>query len=96
MLLKLTDLGQMKHLGLKFTNFGQEAEVEANDLGFRARRLACYPEQFPRLLCLASWLNPTLCNTVDCSLPGSSVHGDSPGKNSGVGCHALLQRIFTT
>ena len=24
------------------------------------------------------------------SLPGSSVHGDSPGKNTGVGCHALL------
>ena len=28
------------------------------------------------------------------SLSGSSVHGDSPGKNIGVGCHALLQRIF--
>ena len=34
----------------------------------------------------------TLCDTMDCSLPGSSVHGDSPGKNSGMGCHALLQR----
>ena len=33
---------------------------------------------------------------MDCSLPGSSVHGDSPGKNSGVGCCALLQRIFPT
>ena len=31
-----------------------------------------------------------------CSLPGSSVHGDSPGKNTGVGCHALLQGIFPT
>ena len=30
---------------------------------------------------------------MDCSLPGSSVHGDSPGKN-GVGCCALLQGIF--
>ena len=29
-------------------------------------------------------------------LPGSSVHGDSPGKNIGVGCHSLLQRIFPT
>ena len=29
-----------------------------------------------------------------CSLPGSSVHGDSPDKNTGVGCHALLQEIF--
>ena len=25
-----------------------------------------------------------------CSLSGSSVHGDSPDKNTGVGCHALL------
>jgi len=33
---------------------------------------------------------------MDCSLPGSSVHGDSPGKNIGVGCHALLQRVFPT
>jgi len=31
---------------------------------------------------------------MDCSPPGFSVHGDSPGKNSGVGCHALLQGIF--
>ena len=30
------------------------------------------------------------------SLPGSSVHGDSLGKNIGVGCHALLQGIFPT
>ena len=39
---------------------------------------------------------PTLCDAVDCSPPGSSVHGDSPGKNTGVGCHALLQGIFPT
>ena len=37
---------------------------------------------------------PTLFNLMDCSPPGSSVHGDSPGKNTRVGCHALLQRIF--
>ena len=39
---------------------------------------------------------PTLCDPMDCSPPGSSVHGDSPGKNTGVGCHALLQGIFPT
>ena len=38
----------------------------------------------------------TLCEPMDCSLPGSSVHGDSPGKNTGVGCHALLQGFFPT
>ena len=31
---------------------------------------------------------------MDCSPPGSSVHGDSPGKNTDVGCHALLWGIF--
>ena len=30
------------------------------------------------------------------SPPSSSVHGDSPGNNTGVGCHALLQEIFQT
>ena len=34
---------------------------------------------------------PTLCDPMDCSLPSSSACGDSPGKNTGVGCYALLQ-----
>ena len=33
----------------------------------------------------------TLCDPIDYSLPRSSVHGDSPGKSTGVGCHVLLQ-----
>ena len=33
---------------------------------------------------------------MDCNPPGSSVHGDSPGKNTGVGCHFLLLGIFPT
>ena len=37
----------------------------------------------------------TLCNPTNCSLPGSSAHEiDSLGKNTGVGCCALLQGIF--
>ena len=35
-----------------------------------------------------------LCHPVDCSPPGSSVHGDSPGKNTGVGCHASSGESF--
>ena len=27
---------------------------------------------------------------------GSSVHGDSPGQNTGISCHAFLQGIFPT
>ena len=35
-----------------------------------------------------------LCDTMGYSPPGFSVHGDSPGKNTGVGCHSLLQGNF--
>ena len=38
----------------------------------------------------------TLCYPMDCSCPGSSFHGIFPGKNTGVGCHFLLQDIFLT
>ena len=34
---------------------------------------------------------PTLCNTMECNLAVSSVHGDSPGKNTEGACHFLLQ-----
>ena len=43
------------------------------------------------LSCASSLSHVRLCDLMDCSPPGSSVHGDSPGKNTGVGCHALLQ-----
>ena len=38
----------------------------------------------------------TLCAPMDCSLPGSFIQWDSPGKNTGVDCHFLLQGIFST
>ena len=46
------------------------------------------------VLHLVAQLHLTLCDPMDCSQPGFSVHGNSPGKNTGVGCHALLQGIF--
>ena len=39
------------------------------------------------------------CDPMDCSPPGlqpSSVHGDSPGKSTRVGCHIFFHRIFPT
>ena len=40
---------------------------------------------------------PTLCDPVGCSPPTRPLcPWDSPGKNTGVGCHALLQGIFPT
>ena len=51
-------------------------------------------------ICAVLWvvaqLCPILCDSMDDSPPGSSVHQDSPGKSTGVGCHALLQGIFPT
>ena len=57
----------------------------------------------------SSWTHSTYCavlsrsvmsdsvtQCMDCSLAGYSVHGDSPGKNTGMVCHALLQGIFPT
>ena len=50
-------------------------------------------------------LRPTLCDPMDCSLPGSSVHGilqesqwriNLNGKNTGVGSCLLLQGLFPT
>ena len=38
----------------------------------------------------------TLCNPMDISPSGSSDHGDSPGKNTRVDCHAFLPGIFPT
>ena len=38
----------------------------------------------------------TLCDPMDCSPSGSSVHGDSPGKNTQVVCHFLLKGIVPT
>ena len=49
------------------------------------------------LVCLITQLCLTLCDPMDCSPPGSSreiLHGNFPGKNTGEGCHALLQGIF--
>ena len=46
---------------------------------------------FLSVLCLVTEPSPTLCNPMDYSPPGPFVHGDSLGKNTGVGCRALLQ-----
>ena len=49
------------------------------------------------LACLLKCLScATFCNPMNCTLPGSFVHGDSPSKKTGVSCLALLQGIFPT
>ena len=48
-----------------------------------------------KLLCAKSLQScPTLCDSLDCSQAPLSM--DSLGKNTGVGCCAVLQAIFPT
>ena len=53
-------------------------------------------QKFNCCRCLVIQSCPTLCDPMNCSPPGSSVLGDSPGQNAGVGCHFLLQGVFLT
>ena len=48
------------------------------------------------MLCLVTQLCLTLCNPMDCSCHDTVGHGDgdSSGKNTGVGCYALLQGVL--
>ena len=59
---------------------------------FRAREILSTgsPLQYS---CLGKFL---VCTPWSVALPGSSVHGIVPGKNTGVGCHFLFQGIFLT
>ena len=41
--------------------------------------------------CLVAQSCPILCDSMDCSPPGSSVRGDFPGKNTEVGRLSILQ-----
>ena len=51
---------------------------------------------FFSVLCLITQSCPTFFNPMDCGPPRLLCPWDSPGKNTGVGCHFLLQGIFPT
>ena len=48
------------------------------------------------VLCVHARQCPTFCSPMDYNPPGSSVHWNFPGKNTGMGYYALLQGIFLT
>ena len=65
----------------------------------REARSSVYPNTyyvFSRKKVLAAQSCLTLCDPMDCSLPGSSVHEILQVRNTGVGSHSLLQGIFMT
>ena len=69
-------------------------------LSKRATKLSgpkCFSSCLDLCACLLTELYPTLCDPMDCSPSGSSVHGICfPDENTGVGCHFLLRGLFLT
>ena len=63
---------------------------------FGAQVKWCSPDLEPGWVCVCSVTQSCSApwHPVDCSSPGSSVHGGFSGKSTEVGCHALLQGIF--
>ena len=88
----ILELNELKWMGMGEFNSHDHYIAYCGQQSFR--RKSSPHSQCTVCLVAQSCLN--FCDPMDCSLPGSSVHGDSPGKNTGVGCHDLLQRIFPT
>ena len=83
--------------------FNRQCEKQEESIHFLSRIREAVPSISPikecsRLVCCCSVAKscPTLCDPMDCSPSGSSVHGIFPGKNTGVGCCFLLLGIFLT
>ena len=62
----------------------------------QAKRPRGSPIGYSMCMCWVTQWYLALCDTMDCSPPGCSVHGDCPGKITGVDCYALIQGIFPT
>ena len=93
LLLLIPDFAYLKNLLIDSFNY-----LFLHSFTERIRHLRGFPGG--TVLCLDIQSCPTVLDTqscpMDCSPPGSSVHGYFPGKNTGMGCHALLQGIFPT
>ena len=64
---------------------GERRRHKLTDQHGNARITTCETDA---ALCSVAQSRPTLGHPMDCSLPGSTVLGDSPGKNTGVEiCH---------
>ena len=69
---------QQLELVMEQQNNGSKLETEYG------KAVYCHPVYLIYMqgaaLCLVAQSCPTLCNPMDCSPPGSSVHGNSPGR----------------
>ena len=57
---------------------------------------ALRPQEPPVLSCSVTSVVSVLCEPVDCVAQQLLCQWDSTGKNTGMGCHALLQGTFPT
>ena len=95
-------VSQARRLEWVAISFCRGSSQGSNPGLLHCRQILCWwsqqggPDDIYVLLCLGAQSCPTLYSPTDCSPPGSSVHGNSPGKNTRVGCHALLQGVFPT
>ena len=88
--------GKNTGVGCHFLLQGIFPTQRSNPGLLHCRQILCHLYLSGRLRkCLVAQPCPTLCNprTVACQAP---LSWDSPGKNTGVGCHFLLQGIFPT
>ena len=87
----------IKVTGFKETERGYRQVLAAGKVKGQSPPSASRRTSFSNTLCMLSrFSHVRLCDTMDCSPLGSSAHGDSPGKNPGVGRDTLLQGIFLT
>ena len=74
---------------------GIDMSDEVKTRGFKFSFCCSHTVWPPCVLSLVAQACPTPCNSTDCSPPGSSVHGASPGRSIGAGRLSLLQGIFS-
>ena len=91
----LHELCDLRKCVLKGIHMCVHSETESTPKVWDGRQ-GCHKIVAVLVVVLVAQLCLTLCGPVDCSPPGSFVHGDSPGKTTAVGCHALLQGIYPT
>ena len=78
--------------GRKETVHGKPPVSERRDGEWRSRAATVFKDAVEAYHSLVAKLCPTLCDAMDTGEPAR----DSPGKDTGVGCHFLLQGIFWT
>ena len=84
-------MGNSRASGARILNSGSSSSYHCEQI-----LTALVPSPLSEVCVLSCFTHVQLGDPLDCNLLGSSVHGDSAGKKTGVGCHVLLQGIFPT